>query len=99
MRFTRSASLKIARIPPPCAWSRLPPKGFGGEGFLPTPRLAEVPRGATPMAELATLDVQQNLKETIAALTRAAEEVDAALKVTGNIPSAEVSEKLKLIGS
>ena len=51
------------------------------------------------MAELATLDVQQNLKETIAALTSAAEEVDAALKVTGNIPSAEVTDKLTLIGA
>lgn len=51
------------------------------------------------MAELAHLDVQQNLMETIAALTKAADEVDADLKVTGDHPSPEVSEKLKMIGA
>jgi tetratricopeptide (TPR) repeat protein len=51
------------------------------------------------VADLAALDVQQNLKETIATFTTAAEEVDAALKATGNIPSVEVGDKLKLIGT
>lgn len=46
------------------------------------------------MAELANLDVQQNLKETLAVLTRAAEGIDAALKASGEAASAEVSQTM-----
>ena len=49
------------------------------------------------MPGLADLDVQQNLKETLAVLAKAADEVDAALKASGNSLSSDNAEKLKLI--
>jgi tetratricopeptide (TPR) repeat protein len=49
------------------------------------------------LADLAALDVQQNLKETLEVLTKAATEVDAALKA-GPLAPAD-AEKLRLIGA
>ena len=51
------------------------------------------------MPGLADLDVQQNLKETLAVLQRAADEVDGALKSSGNKLGAGEAETLKLIAA